>query len=123
MDPPLIWIVQKMVLLQDRVIIKIIKGEDGQLIYYVDQENSTMAGYNTISTPRGGRYEVVLSDGTKVWLNAASSLKFPASFNGKIRDVVLTGEGYFEMAPLIRKGGRERFHSLCQSFPLGDGGA
>ena len=77
--------------------IKIIKGEDGQLLYHVDQENSAIAGYNTISTPRGGKYEIVLSDGTKVWLNASSSLKFPASFNGKIRDVTLTGEGYFEV--------------------------
>jgi transmembrane sensor len=78
--------------------IKVIKGEDGQLFYYVDQENSTAVGYNTISTPRGGKYEIVLSDGTRVWLNAASSLKFPASFTGKIREVVLTGEGYFEVA-------------------------
>ena len=75
--------------------IKIIKDEDGQLLYYVDQENSTIAGYNTISTPRGGKYEIVLSDGTKVWLNAASSLKFPASFNGKIRESDLNGRRVF----------------------------
>ena len=78
--------------------IKIIKGEDGQLLYHVDQENSAIAGYNTISTSRGGKYEIVLSDGTKVWLNAASSLKFPTSFKGKVRDVTLTGEGYFEVS-------------------------
>lgn len=78
--------------------IKIIKGEDGQLLYYADQEGATIKGYNTISTPRGGKYEIVLADGSKVWLNAASSLKFPASFTGKAREVILTGEGYFEVA-------------------------
>ena len=78
--------------------IQIIKGENGELLYLVDQQNSTLAGYNTVSTPRGGKYEIVLSDGSKVWLNAASSLTFPASFKGKARDVTLTGEGYFEIS-------------------------
>ncbi len=54
--------------------------------------------YNTITTPRGGQYQVLLPDGTKVWLNAASSLKFPTAFTGKERTVELTGEAYFEVA-------------------------
>ena len=53
---------------------------------------------NTLVTPRGGQYQLVLPDGTKVWLNASSSLKFPTSFSGKERKVVLTGEAYFEVA-------------------------
>jgi len=59
--------------------------------------------YNTISTPRGGQYQVVLADGSKVWLNAASSLRFPTSFTGNERDVTLTGEGYFEVTHDVAK--------------------
>ena len=54
--------------------------------------------FNTISTARGNQYQLVLSDGTKVWLNAASSLRFPTSFKGKERRVEVTGEAYFEIA-------------------------
>jgi ferric-dicitrate binding protein FerR (iron transport regulator) len=53
--------------------------------------------YNTVVTPRGGAYEVLLADSSKVWLNAASSLHFPTSFPGKSREVTLTGEAYFEI--------------------------
>ncbi|SFW84891.1 FecR family protein [Chitinophaga sancti] len=52
----------------------------------------------TLSTPRGGQYRVTLSDGTRVWLNAASSLSYPTTFNGKDREVTLHGEAYFEVA-------------------------
>jgi ferric-dicitrate binding protein FerR (iron transport regulator) len=54
--------------------------------------------FNTITTPRGGQYQVLLADGTKAWLNAASSLKFPVAFNGDERKVEITGEVYFEVA-------------------------
>ncbi|KIA96509.1 hypothetical protein OC25_01790 [Pedobacter kyungheensis] len=79
----------------------ITKNRDGQLQYQVvDAENNTNEiAYNTISTPRGGQYQVNLPDGTKIWLNSASSLKFPTSFKklGE-RKVELHGEGYFEVA-------------------------
>lgn len=85
--------------------VRIVKSADGSLIYTVDttglEQSSNTANlvYNTISTPRGGEYQVNLPDGTKVWLNAASSLKFPQSFrNLKERRVELNGEAYFEVS-------------------------
>jgi len=54
--------------------------------------------FNIISTARGNQYQLTLSDGSKVWLNAASSLRFPTAFKGKERRVELTGEAYFEIA-------------------------
>jgi transmembrane sensor len=77
----------------------IIKLNSGQLAYQNAQ--NVIAGipqlYNTIETPKGGQYEIILPDGSHVWLNAASSLRFPAAFTGKERDVELTGEAYFEV--------------------------
>ncbi|MCD0488586.1 DUF4974 domain-containing protein [Pedobacter sp. MC2016-14] len=74
---------------------------NGQLVYdgaaHEAIENAG-AGLNTLATPRGGQYEVVLPDGSKVFLNAASSLKYPTAFSGKFRKVILTGEAYFEIS-------------------------
>lgn len=86
--------------------ISIRKTANGQLIYDLSGgQHSTSPSvtnqpevYNTITTPRGGQYQLTLPDGSKVWLNAASSLKFPASFTGQERNVELTGEAYFEIA-------------------------
>lgn len=69
---------------------------DGQLAYAASG-NATEVMYNTVSTPRGGQYQLILSDGSKVWLNAESSIRFPATFIGKERNVQLTGEAYFEV--------------------------
>lgn len=78
--------------------IKVIKLNNGQLSYNSSPDKPGEMLYNTISTPRGGQYQVVLADGSKVWLNAASSLRFPVSFVGDKRTVTLSGEGYFEVA-------------------------
>jgi transmembrane sensor len=77
---------------------KIIKLDSGRLSYNTLNAKPGEVLYNTVSTPRGGQYQVVLADGSKVWLNAASSLRFPICFTGKERNVELTGEGYFEIA-------------------------
>lgn len=69
--------------------------QQGQLVY--DAGNAASAGLNTMSVPRGRQFQVVLPDGTKVWLNSASSLRYPTAFTGNERRVSITGEAYFEV--------------------------
>lgn len=81
--------------------IKVQKLKNGLVAYLINNKQVTKndkAFYNTISTPRGGQYQITLADGTKVWLNAASSIRFPIVFTGNERKVTITGEAYFEVA-------------------------
>ena len=74
------------------------KADEGSIIYQVVEDGSNPGGLNTISVPAGGQYQVILPDGTAVWLNALSSLTYPTTFKGKTREVMLRGEAYFEVA-------------------------
>jgi transmembrane sensor len=71
---------------------------NGKLDYNVIDSASKEIVFNTVSTPAAGQYQLELPDGSRVWLNASSSLHFPTGFFGKERRVELTGEGYFEIA-------------------------
>jgi transmembrane sensor len=80
------------ILQQDQFLVT---NENGKLGYAGAAEKIEN---HTLSTPRGGQYQLRLPDGTQVWLNTASSISFPTSFTGKNRSVIITGEVYFEVA-------------------------
>lgn len=98
-----------------------IGNNNGELQYAASQ---TMV-FNTVTTPKGGQYKLSLADGTKVWLNAASSITFPTSFNTSSRQIEVSGEAYLEIAkdkakPFIIRSGNNLVEVLGTSLNIND---
>lgn len=80
-----------------------IRLKNGQLSYAITGAIEMESVFNTIATPKGRQFQIILSDGSRVWLNAASSLRYPTTFQSKARVVEVTGEAYFEVAQNTRQ--------------------
>lgn len=91
---------------------EVIKNKDGQLSYTYAGGETEEVPFNLLKTPRGGQYKLILPDGSKVWLNAASSLKYPVAFTGSERRVEITGEAYFEIAKDVNKPFRVQLNNM-----------
>jgi ferric-dicitrate binding protein FerR (iron transport regulator) len=104
-----------------------VNQQGGQLIYNAGETSHgepVAMLYNTLTTPRGGQYQLTLPEGSKVWLNAASSIRFPAAINDSARVVYVTGEVYFEVKHQYGKNGKKiPFNVIVPSQPGGPGGA
>ncbi|MBF4470861.1 FecR family protein [Flavobacterium sp. HJJ] len=108
---------------EQEVTIKM--NADGVITYIINPDADTskndVNSFNTLSTPTGGQYNIILADGTKVYLNTVSSIKYPTQFNGDKRIVELEGEAYFEVAknknkPFIVKSGNQSIEVLGTHF-------
>lgn len=88
-----------------------IQQHNGQLSY-ASQPADGNVHYNKLTTPRGGQFRVVLPDGTKVWLNSASMLRYPTAFTGNERTVELEGQGYFEVAANAQQPFKVKVHDM-----------
>lgn len=82
---------------------RVVKLENGRLAYEAKAGPGEKPSFNTLTVPRGGQYALTLADGTRVWLNAASSIRYPTVFAGAERKVEVSGEVYMEIATNSRK--------------------
>jgi len=104
--------------------VEISRSADGVVIYKTSADQAATDEKNTLETPNGGRFSIILPDGTKAWLNAASTLTYPLSFkNKKERIVTLSGEGYFEVAhdklhPFLVRSQRQTVQVLGTHFNI-----
>lgn len=88
-----------------------IMNRNGTLSYNSGGQSSEVM-YNTVATPHGGQYQLALADGSRVWLNAASSIRFPTAFTGTERIVEITGEAYFEVVEQADMPFRVKVHNV-----------
>lgn len=117
-------------IISDHSGIQIKNQNNSHLTYQPAAQNSGRrssqdqpSAFNLLATPRGGQYQLTLPDGTRVWLNAASSIRFPVTFNGNNREVEVTGELYFDIAknsrqPFIVISKQQRIEVLGTQFCL-----
>ncbi|HRQ52028.1 MAG TPA: FecR family protein, partial [Agriterribacter sp.] len=103
--------------------MQILQTGNGELVYSAGNELPAEIAFNTLTTPRGGQYKITLADGTRVRLNAASSIRFPTAFSGAKREVTIIGQAYFEVQknpgkPFIVNAGLSKIEVLGTHFDV-----
>lgn len=94
----------------DQPNVNIFKDNDGSIIYSIKttSQGQDIVGYNTLETPKGGQFRIVLPDGSKAWLNASSSLTFPVNFSPTERKIKVSGEVFFDVARKYHPSDKEK---------------